>query len=79
MREVTEAVTKMYPFKEQSLEPQEVVSTVEKVKNSTAHPYVGASVELYCFQVEARYLLKEFTDAAKTSPWRVQGNFALRF
>ena len=76
---MTEGVTRMYPFKEEALEPQQVTSTVEKVKSSIAHPYVGASVELYCFQVEARYLLKEFTDAAKTSPWRVQGNFALRF
>jgi len=76
---MTEGVTRMYPFKEEALEPQEVVSTVEKVKNSTAHPYVGASVEFYFFQVEARYLFKEFTDAVKTSPWRVQGSLVLRF
>jgi len=76
---MTEGVTRMYPFKEEALEPQEVVSTVEKVKNSTVHPYVGASVEFYFFQVEARYLFKEFTDAVKTSPWRVQGSLVLRF
>lgn len=78
-REVTEAVTKMYPFKEEALEPQQVVSSAEKIKTSVAHPYVGASVELYCFQVEARYLMKKFNEEVYTSPWRVQGALVLRF
>jgi len=78
-REVTEVVTKLYPFQEESLEPQQVTSSVEKIKNSVAHPYVGASVELAFIQVEIRYLLKEFSEEVKTSPWRIQGSFVLRF
>jgi hypothetical protein len=78
-RERTEVISKMYPFQEESLEPQQVVSTVEKVKNSVAHPYVGASVEAYFFQVEVRYLMKKFNEEVYTSPWRVQGALVLRF
>jgi len=78
-RERTEVISKMYPFKEEATEPKSIFSSAEKIKTSVAHPYVGASVEIYFVQVEARYLMKKFNEEICTSPWRVQGSFVLRF
>ncbi|MDD3614098.1 MAG: hypothetical protein PHF40_00020 [Candidatus Pacebacteria bacterium] len=78
-RQRTEVLTDLYPFQERALAPSQTTETLEKIKNSVAHPYVGASVEVCFFQAEIRYLFKDFNEEIFTSPWRVQGSLVLRF
>lgn len=71
-------ISKWYPFKDAPLEKERCIEVVEKVKSTTAHPYMGIGVEIGPFFLEGRRLFGDQPGPVKISPWRVQGGILLK-
>ncbi|NLA08223.1 MAG: hypothetical protein GX873_00805 [Parcubacteria group bacterium] len=76
--EKTEAVTRLYPFREEVISTEKIDIPSEKIKENYFHPYLGMEIEYSFIFLRGKYCLGNFSKQYN-SPWEIQGGISIKF